>query len=180
MSRILAIDPGKKGGLVVLDGLDVVHQCRADGPHGYHQHAAKQDPDAAAMAHALEVARFTGRIDFAVLEAPAWHAIGGQGKRYQMAPSSAGRSGIEHGIWRAMLTVHGIPFEVQRPQDWRKLARIVVPKDGDPKAATIAKVAAMLPGLDLYPGQCRNPHDGLADAGGMCLAGRVVLGGPRG
>ena len=176
MSRILAIDPGKKGGLVVLDGLDVVHQRRADGPHGYHQHAAKQDPDAAAMAHALEIARFTGRIEFAVLEAPSWHA----GKDRSMNAGVAGRSGIEHGIWRALLTVHGIPFEVQRPQDWRKLARIVAPKDGDPKAATIAKVAAMLPGLDLYPGQCRNPHDGLADAGGMCLAGRVVLGGPRG
>ncbi len=42
---ILGIDPGKKGGIVMRDGLAVVYQRRADGPDGYRQQATNTDPD---------------------------------------------------------------------------------------------------------------------------------------
>lgn len=165
---ILGIDPGRAGGIVAIDSGIVLYQRPADGPEGYHRHAPKADPDPGAMMQALLEIRELGRVVGVVIEAPAFGGAGQAGRR--MSAGVAGHIGMEAGIWRALLTAWGWPYEVLRPQDWRKRAGITVGKGGDPKAATIAHVGRLLPGLDLYPGRKRVPHDGLADAAGMALA----------
>ena len=87
-----------------------------------------------------------------------------------MAAGSAGRSGMEHGAWRGLLTAMGWPYFVIRAQEWRKAAGITVPRGSDPKQATIRVVRALLPTLELVPDGCRVPHDGIADAAGLALA----------
>lgn len=166
---ILGIDPGKKGGVVMLDGLEVVYQRAADKGDGYRSQGSNQDPDPGDLLRLWADIMATGRPALAVLETPAWHA--GKGI-CRMNAGVAGRLGIEHGLWRMLLSAHGIPYEVLSPKEWRKRAGITVPKGSDPKAATIARVGALLPGLDLVLPGCRVAHDGLADAAGLALAGR--------
>lgn len=165
---ILGIDPGKLGGAVMLDGLNVVYQRRADGPGGYWRTAARADPDPGDLLDLWADVLMVGRPALVVVEAPAWNAA------TRMNAGTAGRLGIEHGCWRTLLACHGVPYEVLRPQVWRKRAGIVVPQKGDPKVATVARVRALLPGLDLTPGRVTTPHDGLADAAGLALAGRTT------
>ena len=166
---ILGIDPGKKGGIVMRDGLAVVYQRRADGPAGYRTQATNTDPDPGDLLTLWADLWCIGRPGLALLEAPSWHA----GPAARMPASVAGRHGMEHALWRMLLAAHAVPYEVLRPQDWRKRAGITVAKGGDPKAATIAVVRARLPGLDLVPPRCSKAHDGLADAAGLALAGGV-------
>lgn len=153
----------------MLDALTVSYQRRADGPGGYWQTPAKSDPDPGDLLDLWADLLLVGRPGLVVIEAPGWAAYGP--RTGHMTAGTAGRLGIEHGAWRTLLACHGVPYEVLRPQAWRKRAGIVVPKGGDPKAATVARVRALLPGLDLTPGQVRTPHDGLADAAGLALAG---------
>lgn len=162
----LGIDPGRSGALVLLRGRELVAARAADGPEGYHRHSPRADPDPASMHAALVALLEEGRPELAVIEAPAWYA--GSGGR--MSAGVAGRMGIEAGIWRALLVAHGIPYEVLSAAAWRKRAGIVAQAGGDPKAATIAHIGRLLPGLDLFPARKRIPHDGLADAAGMALA----------
>lgn len=167
---ILGIDPGRNGAVVLLDGLDVRHQERA---MVYLAHAPKTDPDPAAFLALWARLREHGPIARAVIEAPAWYAPAGR----TMNSGVAGRLGMEHMAWRMLLALHGVPYEVLAPRAWRRRAGVVVPVKGDPKAATIAHVGRLLPTLDLYPGRCKQPHDGLADAAGMCLAASGVFDG---
>ena len=160
---VAGIDPGRDGAVVLTDGLTVIHQERA---REYLTHATKTDPDPAAFMALWSRLRNQGRISRAVVEAPAWYAPAGR----KMNSGTAGRMGMEHACWRMLLALYGVPYEVLAPKAWRKRAGIVVPRKGDPKAATVAVVGRRLPTLDLYPGRCRTPHDGLADAAGMCLA----------
>ena len=163
---ILGIDPGKSGGVVMLDGLEVVYQRAADKGDGYRAQGANQDPDPGDLLRLwADIMTMPGRPSLAVLETPSWHGA------TRMNAGVAGRLGIEHGLWRMLLSAHGVPYEVLAPKEWRKRAGIVVPKGGDPKAATIARVGALLPGLELVVPGCRVAHDGLADAAGLALAG---------
>ena len=89
--------------------------------------------------------------------------------------SSTFKTGAQFGIWRGLLACLGWPYVVVTPQAWRKHAGIVVPRKGDPKAATVRHVGRLLPDVDLVPSpRARNPHDGLADALGMALACRAM------
>ena len=74
-----------------------------------------------------------------------------------------------------LFVAHGVRLLVLSPKRWRELAEIVVPRGGDPKAATIAVVQHRLPGIDLTPGRVQKPHEGLADAAGIAMAGQAWL-----
>ena len=167
MTRLLVgIDPGRSGAIVALSpDREVVLALRGDGPEGYHRHAPKADPNEGAMLAALQQLTEFGRPAMVVIELPAWHAPGAR-----MPAGVAGRSGIEHGIWRALCAAHGWPVWLMGAKAWRKQAGIAGASGGDPKAETIAHVGRRLPGLDLYPPGKRIAHDGLADAAGMALA----------
>lgn len=167
MINVMGIDPGKKGAVVLLDGLDVLYSRRADGPDGYRTQATNTDPDPGDLLALW--ADLPARPGLVLIEAPAWHA--GEGAR--MKASVAGRLGMEHALWRMLLAAHGVPYEVVAARDWRRRAGIVVGKGCDPKAATIAAVRARLPGLELVPARGSKAHDGLADAAGLALAGGV-------
>jgi hypothetical protein len=65
--------------------------------------------------------------------------------------------------------------------EWKKrkaahARRLKVAKSKAAKDATIAEVSRRLPAVDLMPGRCTTAQDGIADAAGMVLAGRVLVG----
>jgi len=168
---VLGIDPGKHGGVVLLDGRRLLYSRPADGPAGYMHTPPKTDPDPGDFMALWDEVIAVARPELVLVEAPSWHA--GAGGR--MSAGVAGRSGMEHACWRMLCAVHGVPYEVLAAKTWRKRAGIVVPRSSQPrkaaKAATIAKIRSLLPDLDLMPGAKRTAHDGLADAAGMALGG---------
>ena len=104
-------------------------------------------------------------------------------QRAGKAPEGRGsifKTGHQFGIWCGILTTMGATYIILTAQKWRKVTGIVVPAKSDPKAATIAHVRRVLPSLDLVPtARSRNAHDGLADAAGMALCARALVGSGR-
>jgi len=167
----LGIDPGRRGAVVAisLDGQRVIYARRADGPDGYWSAGPRQTITPADLDAAI--APVIAWTRHAVLEEVGWYVPGGR----RLAPSTAGKVGIQHGIWRGLMFGLRVPFSVMGPREWRAEARIMqVP--GSPKLGTIMHVRRYLPDLDLTPGRCSMPHDGLADAAGMALAARAITG----
>lgn len=89
--------------------------------------------------------------------------------------SSTFTTGINFGMLSAVVEIIGWPLYSVTAAAWRKAAQITT--GGDPKHATIRAVSQRLPEIDLTPGRCRVPQDGIADAAGMVLAGRVLVDG---
>lgn len=151
----VGIDPGKTGGVAVLEDGAVVALHRADGPDGYWRTPPKAEPSPADVLPLLHGLRAAGMV---VIEAPAWFAGGGR----SMSAGVSGRLGIEHGVWRGVLAALGIPYVVLTPQQWR--AKLALPANRDPKLAVQSYVLAAYPGVALVPKGARKAHDGLADA----------------
>lgn len=167
---ILGIDPGRDGAAVLLDtsapGLVVLGSLlwREVCPDGW---APTLVRDALlrltrgyypAEAGAIHVPR---RI---VLEAgQAARAPGGQG-------AGSYRIGVGWGVlWTVCaLTWPGADLLTPAASRWTTILR---DQPGEGKARAIALVTSRLPDLDLVPGRCRKPHDGLADAGALALWG---------
>jgi len=164
----IGIDPGGSGAVVGLPwsgshaGPPVA--VRADGPGGYQRSALKAGLTVSLYLQALRTVADGNTVGGVLVEMPS--------TRPGESASSGQRSGMHVGAWLGLLAALGWPYEVIRPQSWRRLAGIVVPAKGDPKAATLSAVMARIPDLDLMPGAVRTPHDGIADAAGLALAAR--------
>ena len=170
----VGIDGGRHGGIVALwwddEGPEPVllWSAQADGPEGYYQAKAGVAVEPAALIGALEPVTTQTRAQLrdstrVLLEAPGWYAGGGR----RMNAGDAGRAGIEHGIWRAIMAVYGVPYVVVRPQVWQ--SHVGIPARGG-KAAAIAMARKRVPVLVLMTGRRTTAHDGLADACDMALA----------
>ena len=160
---VLGIDPGKKGALVALGRDD--HRVSLASSYYAGRHLVPS-----LLVEALRRSADLGAGD-AVVVVEAQQSMPRQGV------SSTFATGLNYGRILGAVEAIGWPLHVLRAREWRKLAGITIGKGADPKAATIAEVSRRLPDLDPTPGRCRVAQDGIADAAGMALAGRVVVGG---
>lgn len=160
MSRIVGIDPGLKGGLVLL----------APGTYW-----------------ATPMPTRTGRGDKGVIDGlviagwllaaePDWVVIERQGARNtfnssgkaQRRTSAEFRYATGYGKILGVLESMKLKHKTVDPQVWKR--EILAGTDRD-KDAAVSHVQRELPDLDLTPGRCRVPQDGLADAACIALWG---------
>lgn len=154
MSRILGIDPGKDGAAVLIEGRTVLAQARtADILGGASWQAGH--PLVSGFVRGLHAMH---RIDLAVLELYAGRAGQGRGSMLTI--------GVGWGLWLGVLS--GLGISVRTPRSASVSSALFKGIAGEGKERGIAFASQELPDLDLMPGRCRKPHDGLADAG--CLA----------
>ncbi len=84
--------------------------------------------------------------------------------------ASAFKYGRDYGKILGILDALGWPYETVPPAQWHR--QIVGGDPSEGKARAAAVVAARLPDLELRPGRCRVPHDGIVDAACLALWGR--------
>lgn len=151
MDIFVGIDPGKRGALVAVGSGAVVHQARMPWLGG----AGIDAPGL--VAELLEV-RALGRVRVCAVERA--QAMPKQGV------SSMFRYGRDYGVVLGVLAALQVPHVTVSPRRWQ--GSICGGRGGAPKARAILVAGRRLPGLDMLPGRCRRPHDGIADA--ACLA----------
>lgn len=78
--------------------------------------------------------------------------------------------GVGYGTILGILQGMGIKHRTVRPQEWQKWAfsQLRVKRE-DPKGAALLVAKALYPGAELVPKRCRVPHKGLVDA--LLIAG---------
>lgn len=142
--RILGIDPGIRGALVMIESssLEVLDYM-------FMPYDGKE-------LDVSSVHRFVsnGKPDLVILER-------------QIAMPKQGRSGLfslasGYGSLRATLVCAGVPYLTPLPNAWTKVALAGVPGKG--KSRNIAAAKRMFPKFNMSPGRRRVDHDGLADA----------------
>lgn len=153
--RVLGIDPGRDGALVVLDETGCLYQRLT-------AEICPLDYLPEAMAGAVRDAQVLG-VTRAVLELPF---------------VQPGRSisqglliGTGWGLWRGILAALHIETLEVRPRTWQ--GAILKGSALEGKARAIAR-ATSIPRLHLSPGKKRVPHSGLADAACLALYGLEV------
>lgn len=68
--------------------------------------------------------------------------------------------GDNFGFIRGLLTAHGVPYELVRPQKWKKEYSITADKN-----SAIAVCTRLFPDVSLLPtSRCKKPSDGYAEA----------------
>ena len=81
--------------------------------------------------------------------------------------------GENFGFWQGLLTAYHIPFELVRPQKWKKEFSITADKN---TSITVCK--RLFPGLSLRRDEkCKKDHDGMAESALMAVYARRNLAG---
>lgn len=153
--NICGIDPGKQGAFVLI---------RCDGTSAVLRMPIKPDGktvDGVAISKWL----LEQEVTHAVVE-----KIGARGHRNQQGKAirNAGnefRFAIGIGVIHGCLDSMGIPYKKIMPMTWKPK---VLRELGLDKKAAIKYAQDFWPQVDLQPGRCTTPHDGIADA--VCLA----------
>jgi crossover junction endodeoxyribonuclease RuvC len=158
----IGIDQGHEGGIVAIDADRRVVLARRMPtlPKG----KSGKRLDFTGLWEALEMlmaARPPGTV-YAIIERS--QAMPAQGA------TSAWTMGLQQGAIQMAMRALSIPYEIVHPSKWQR--KILGATSGKAKGRAIETVGRLLPELDLRPGQCRKPHDGLADAGCMALYAR--------
>jgi crossover junction endodeoxyribonuclease RuvC len=150
MSKIVGIDPGMQGGLVLLDWGTPVSLIPM--------------PTIQSMVNGQAIAELfeCWKPDFVGLE------------RSQAMPDQGVTSmfnyGVGYGTILGILQGMKIAHRTIRPQEWQKWAFSQVRvKREDPKGAALAVAMAVYPKAQLIPPRCRVPHKGIVDA--LLIAG---------
>lgn len=152
MERIyIGIDPGQSGAMAVVgDGFETAIPF---GESAYLKTLVDWD--------AKRV--MTGCKLFAVVE----HV----GPMPKQGVSSTFKFGMNFGWIQGMLYAIGIPFELVRPQKWKKLFSCTSDKN-----TSIAVAQRLFPQVPLFATpRCRKPHDGMAEALLMAEYGRRIF-----
>lgn len=167
MNLTIGIDPGKAGGIVVLDehrtcvlAWAADEKPKADRVGGYF---LGEWPDVRGILDELRA--LDGRVVNVTLE--TCMVLRGQGAAVKIAGG--------WGHLRAAVLAAGLPLDEVTPAAWSRAILGAPPKggwvDGAKKQAAIDVVRAKLPTVGLVlPGR-RVPHDGLADAACLALYG---------
>lgn len=153
---ILGIDPGRHGSFVLLGRGACVAQLRTADIIG----TAKWEASHAEVTAALRSLHAEHRIRLAVLE------------RASVRPGEGRGSGLTTGIgWGLLLgavSALEVPVLMPTAAQWTRALFVGVPGEGKERSVAVART---IPGLDLTPGRCTKPQDGLADAGCLALWG---------
>jgi len=161
MRRILGIDPGKDGALVLLH----MHGERVED-----HLAVKLAPIVAGKrweaVHTLVAGEIRAMhaaypLDLAVLELHAGRPGEGGG--------SARTIGVGWGLILGILSGLGVRVIIPTAQTWQKVMLADLAGEGKERAITLCQ--QRVPGLDLIPARGRVPHSGLADAACLALYG---------
>lgn len=145
---VMGIDPGKSGGLAVIEIIG--GSIRARGI---------PMPLAGKLIDGQEIASFVAAAKPQMVVVEAVHSMPKQGV------SSSFTFGMGFGIIQGVLLGSRTPYRLVTPQAWKKAILSGTQKDKD---AAVAWVRRAYPMVDLTPGRTRKPHDGIADA--VCLA----------
>ena len=129
----IGIDPGKNGGLDILNGEEVK--------------AFRHDRDT----YRCVLSDMRGENSVCCLEHVG--EMPGQGA------TSMFHFGESFGWLCGMLEAYGIPYELVRPQKWKKEFSVTADKN-----TSIEVCKRIFPGVNLIPPGCRKEHDGMADA----------------
>ena len=158
--KILGIDNGLSGGLVMLDGRHVVEAevmpvCASGKGNEY---------DLRIICEYLRA----WTPDLVILE------------KAQAYPKQGGVSnfttGMCYGIMRGILGGMQIPFDIVHPKTWQKVAFEGMAKT-DTKAMSYQVCSRLWPSQDWRASErCKKPHDGLTDAAMLAEYGRRVHG----
>ncbi len=146
MKTIAGIDPGKDGGIVVIDS-------RSNVPT-YKMPVVGADVDFGQLCVLLQ------GVDLAIVE-----QVASMPKQGVVSVFSFGKS---YGGVLGVLAAMAIPTELVRPQEWRR--RLNIPKGSD-KSAVLAWAKRRYPGVELIQPGCRVPHAGIVDALGIAHYG---------
>ena len=142
---IAGIDPGKTGGIALVDTLISGSEQACPMP------ITGKEIDGHTIAGLL------ANADLVVLEKVASRP--GQGV------ASMFKFGMVYGIIQGICLGGAIPYELVTPQHWKKVVLAGTTKDKD---AAIAYCTRRFPHVSLLATErSRNPHDGMADA--LCL-----------
>lgn len=158
---VVGIDPGKKGGIVTLNGSTVLAQNTMESVlvgKSYNEHAMRE-------------ALFDGVPDASRGEVHV--IIERQGSRPGEGHAGAFKCGYGFGLWVGICAGMLLEYSIVSPATWQKVLR-GAPGTGKERSILFAQRA--LPDLELYPGRKRKPHDGLADAACLALYGQRQLG----
>jgi len=87
--------------------------------------------------------------------------------------------GRSQALWEASFAMlaflqGGVTVHLKNPKAWQKEVLAQFYKHKDPKERSIAGARALLPGLNLKPGKCKNNHSGVADAGNMAWDAKLL------
>lgn len=140
----VGIDPGQQGGVAFL--------CPGNNNITLHRMPANHK----------ELSELITRMRTATVVIEKAQPMPGQG-------SVAGFSyGVGYGILLGMMVAHGIRYTEVRPAEWKKLVLAGVSGKGktkkEKKDDSIMAVERLFPDVNLIPGGCRKPHDGIAEA----------------
>lgn len=129
----IGIDPGKKGGIAVIDG-DIAFTIPWDDQKFINEmECIRREPCIVCLEHvsAMPKQGVTSMFNF----------------------------GVSFGFIQGVLTAFGIPFELVKPQKWKKEFSI------SDKNESIAVCKRLFPDVSLLPTErCRVPSDGMAEA----------------
>lgn len=158
MGKVLGVDPGQSGALVLLDGPTALQVERMPA-------TPKVGVDLAQVRDWLE----TWRPDFVVLERAQSGAFGRS--RGALAPAALGAYMRDYGGILGILCALRLPHETVHPATWHR--SVCGKREGDPKARALEVVRQRLPTLQVVPPRCRVPHDGIVDAACLALWGQA-------
>lgn len=150
--NVVGVDPGAKGGLVLIGDKGLVDSILMPMSAG--------EVDGRALGTWLLFAE----PDVIVLEKV--------GARPKQGVSSMFTFGVRYGVVKGVIEAMGYPYRQVTPQAWKRAVLAGTKKDKD---AAIAFVRRAYPTIDLIPGKCRTPQDGIADAACMAVWGREHL-----
>lgn len=142
MKSYIGIDPGKTGGVAVIDGAGRLL-------------TAVRMPKTLPHLRALLRALFLAERPVLVIE------------KSQPMPkqgvTSSFNYGVGYGVLIGMTTFAEIPLHEIRPADWKREILAGEPDKKD-KGTSIRVCERLFPQVELVPGGCKKPQDGMAEA----------------
>ncbi len=163
MNLIIGIDPGKSGGLAVLDGMKVSTLVNTptskEGIRGY------DIEQMVALLSNYEPHKVT-----VFMEKVGGAPIGGNRKGAQGMFSF----GLGVGVWMGIIETLGFNLVLVTPQAWKK---VMFRKTGYDKKASVIMAKELFPNADLKPGRKRVDDHNLAEALLIAFYGRLQLAG---
>ena len=163
---IIGIDPGKKGGLAILEGNNIVRLSKTPVGDIKARKAMRtiiQGYDVTSMVELLK--GFENKYPIAVIERV--HAMPGQGV------TSMFSFGQGFGLWLGACTALNIPIVLVEPQEWK--GKLLDKEERKFKKFSCERAKELFPGIDLKQGRMIKDHDGMAEAVLIAVYGGMQL-----